>query len=203
MPQVLTFLMGLDLCWIICELSLRIKFSLMVIKSHMVELKVQVASPERCIKLGRIIVTAVLATMFVVASVTLVILGQYRQPIENRKLFNDSLSTLMLVMQVFAFILLTGTTTWLLILLNRQQKLALDSVDADVFKQERRTFFTIVFIFDILYILRSVCSEFFKELKNNSTADTLTDIFCGAIFDLAPLCMIMFIHTSNFKTIQS
>ena len=88
MPQFLTFLLGLDLCWIIYELSLRIKFSLAVIQSQMQlreRFQTNVKSPERCIKLGRMIITLMLAALFTILTIILVVRGQTKHPMIHRK----------------------------------------------------------------------------------------------------------------------
>mmetsp|Transcript_35971 Transcript_35971/g.47332 ORF Transcript_35971/g.47332 Transcript_35971/m.47332 type:complete len:118 (-) Transcript_35971:523-876(-) len=75
--------------------------------------------------------------------------------------------------------------------------------DTSVFRQERRTFFLVLWLFDISYLLRAIYSQvfFFDQIENFTVV--VLDLFVGILFDLIPLSMILYIHRRNFKTIQN
>ena len=76
MPQTLTFLMGLDLCWIITELSLRIRQSLKASGETIFDRRLKRhKSPERFIKRGRIVVTILICIFAVGTTVAFVVIG--------------------------------------------------------------------------------------------------------------------------------
>ena len=105
------------------------------------------------------------------------------------------------IVQIIDFILLT-TTICILIYLLRQQSVFIEH-DKQTFRQETFTLIAILCIFDISFMLRL---GFDIWLSNNLSKQTfaiaIMAIFTGAVFDVFPICCILFIHSRNFKTIQ-
>jgi len=200
MPETLTFFMGLDLCWIITELSLRIRFSLKVGNSVSMRRQLRVKSPERCIKVFRIGCTIFTGVSCVILASAMLVVGHFDDKSRRANFEKKGLQIYGVVLQAVASVLLTTSIVVLESYMKKQKEL---TGDTSVFRQERRTFFLVLWLFDISYLLRAIYSQvFFFDQIENFTALVL-DLFIGILFDLIPLSMILYIHRRNFKTIKN
>ena len=74
MPLTLEFFVGINICWVIVELSLRIRFSLKIDQN---DLRATIAaSPEGFIRRGRFVVATAIGVATLIIAITLIVLEQ-------------------------------------------------------------------------------------------------------------------------------
>lgn len=73
-------------------------------------------------------------------------------------------------------------------------------IDKDIFRGERVTFIVMLLIFNLANILRAIYAYFvYQNLGDGKVALKVCNILAGAIFDLLPISLILFVHTRNFS----
>lgn len=147
--------------------------------------------------LGGRFTIVIFTSTFALAAATLFLTLQFTENKDARRMFiNAALKYYVLAMQIVDFTLLTCSIVIIFIYLSRQEAA---SEDARAFRREKRTLLTILLIFDSTYILRAIYDVLYVKQENQyGMAWTIAEVMTGNIFDLVPICCILFIHTQNF-----
>ena len=58
-------------------------------------------------------------------------------------------------------------------------------------------------LFDLTYIFRFSYDLIVANLPNKHTDQAILTLWVGIIFDILPITFILFIHSSNFRIIES
>ena len=117
MPQTLEFFVGINLCWVIVELSLRIRFSLKIDQN---DLRATIAaSPEGFIRKGRFIVITAIGVAVLVIGITLIALEQILDDDQRHEANVIGLLYYVFTLQIIIFAALTTSIIILFKLLKR------------------------------------------------------------------------------------
>ena len=98
------------------------------------------------------------------------------------------------------FCLLTSSIMILFYLLGKQQE-TLEN-NSSLFRRERAIIALILIIFDLSFILRAIFDSFLVTKAVDKFFLSVINIFSALIFDILPICLILFFHTQNFQTIK-
>ena len=117
MPQTLEFFVGINLCWVIVELSLRIRFSLKIDET---DLRATIAaSPESFIRKGRVVEATTIGLSVLIIAIVLIILDIAMDKDTRKEIDRDGLLYYVFTLQVIIFVALTTSILILFRLLKR------------------------------------------------------------------------------------
>ena len=117
MPQTLEFFVGINLCWVIVELSLRIRFSLKIDET---DLRATIAaSPESFIRKGRVVEATTIGLSVLIIAIVLIILDITMDKDTRKEIDRDGLLYYVFTLQVIIFVALTTSILILFRLLKR------------------------------------------------------------------------------------
>ena len=72
-----------------------------------------------------------------------------------------------------------------------------------VFRRERNAILTILVIFDLTYAFRAIYDIIYAKFNDFNFSMALSVVVVPFFFDLVPICLVLLIHSRNFKTIRS
>ena len=95
---------------------------------------------------------------------------------------------------------MTASIVFLIKLLRRQAKY---EEQKEVFRSETRFLMAILIIFDISFLLRLITDiTLMRPGKTYNLPEALLIVTSPLMFDIPPVCLILQIHSCNFKTIM-
>ena len=95
---------------------------------------------------------------------------------------------------------MTASIVFLIKLLRRQAKY---EEQKEVFRSETRFLMAILIIFDISFLLRLITDiTLMRPYQTYNLPEALLIVTTPLMFDILPVCLILQIHSCNFKTIM-